>query len=692
MLQKEISPTRLNSQEMTDNPLLQEWNTPFNTPPFHLVETIHFKPAVEQAIELASREIKVITENPETPDFENTVAALERTGETLGKITSVLFNLNSADTNKQLQEVTTEVSPLLTRFSNDITLNEKLFEKIKAVYNSRDSIALTLEQKILTEKKYRSFILGGAALKPEERDRFRAISEELSSLSLKFEENVLAETNSFELHITEKDDLAGLPDSVIEMAAMESQKREKQGWIFTLHFPSYVPFMQYSERRDLRKRMLIAYSSRAFRKNEFDNSQIVMKIVNLRLEAAKMLGFKSYAEMTLGDRMADTPQKVEEFLENLFKESQPAAFRDFENISRFAKSQGQKEDIERYDWAFYSERLKKQKYDIDDEILRPYFSLERVETAILELASTLYNLKFVRNTTIPVYNQEVKIFEVYDWDNTFLSILYLDYHPRPGKNGGAWMTSYRDQRNEYGNDIRPFISIVANFTRPTSSTPSLLSFNELTTFLHEFGHSLHGMLSKCTYESLSCTNVARDFVELPSQFMENFAFEKQWLDQWAVHYLTGEKVPDEIVAKIKEASTFNEGYSCYRQLSFGFLDMAWHSVTEPVDNNIAEFESQAMSKTELFPAIGGLNMSASFAHIFGGGYAAGYYGYKWAEVLDADAYAYFTETGIFNRHTAELFRKNILEKGGTEKPADLYLKFRGKKPSIEAFLKRSGLK
>jgi len=677
---------------MNNNPLLQEWKTPFGTPPFHLIKTSHFIPAINEAIKTASEEIKVITESAEAPDFENTIASLDKIGETLGKITSLLFNLNSADTNKSLQEVTLEVSPLLTRFSNDITLNEKLFEKIKIVYKSRETGDLTQEQKILTERKYRSFILGGAALQHGERNRFRVISEELSSLSLKFEENVLEETNSFLLHLTDKEDLAGLPESLIEMASLEAEKRNKQGWIFTLHFPSYIPFMQYSEKRNLRKKMLVAYSSRAFRKNEFDNSKNVVKIVNLRLELAKMLGFNSYAEMTLGDRMADTPEKVEKFLEDLYKESRPAALRDFDNIKLFAESLGHEEGIERFDWAYYSEKLKKNKYDIDDEILKPYFSLEKVEQAILELATLLYNIRFVRNNNIPVYNPEVKTFEVYNSDDSFLSVLYLDFHPRPGKNGGAWMTSFRDQKKKDGNDIRPLISLVGNFTRPSETTPSLLSFNELTTFLHEFGHSLHGMLSNSTYESLSGTNVARDFVELPSQFMENFAFEKQWLDKWAVHYLTGEKIPDEILIKIKEASTFNEGYSCFRQLSFGFLDMAWHIITNPVDKNISEFEAEAMSKTELFPPIDGLNMSASFAHIFGGGYAAGYYGYKWAEVLDADAFAYFTETGIFNKKTAESFRKNILEKGGTEKPDELYFRFRGKQPSTEAFLVRSGLK
>jgi peptidyl-dipeptidase Dcp len=675
-----------------NNPLLQSWNTPFETPPFHLIETVHFKPAIEESIKTATLEINSITENSDRPTFENTIAALDDSGEILGRITSILFNLNSAETNNELQAVAQEVSPLLTRFSNDITLNEKLFSRIKEVYESREALALITEQKLLTERKFRSFILGGAGLKKEEKMRFREISENLSTLSLKFEENVLEETNSFELNISEKTELAGLPESLIEMAAMEAVNRGKEGWIFTLHFPSYIPFMQYSERRDLREKMLKAYSSRAFRGNKADNSANVLKIVNLRLEIARMLGFKTFAEMILGDRMADTPEKVNTFLEELYLASKPAALRDCDNVRKFAEGTGLNANIERWDWAYYSEKLKKKLYDIDDEILKPYFSLEKVENAIFNLATTLYGIRFVRNNTIPVYHSEVKTFEVSESDGTFLSLLYIDYHPRAGKNGGAWMTSFRDQKKTKDKDIRPLISIVANFTRSTETRPSLLSFNELTTFLHEFGHSLHGMLTRCTYESMSGTSVARDFVELPSQFLENFAFEKEWLDTWASHYQTGEKIPDELIKKIKEASTFNEGYNCYRQLSFAFLDMAWHSVTEPVNTNINDFETSAMANTELFPKIEGTNMSASFGHIFGGGYAAGYYGYKWAEVLDADAFSYFTERGIFNKDIAASFRKNILEKGGTEKPADLYRKFRGKEPSIDALLIRSGLK
>lgn len=674
------------------NPLLQEWKTPFSAPPFPDIKPSHFKPAVEEAIKSAMEEIARITDDPDLPAFDNTIAPLDSAGETLGKITSILFNLNSAETNKELQNVAQEVSPLLTRFSNDITLNAKLFERIVKIFKNKENSGLSTEQKILVERKYRNFLLGGAGLKEEDRKRFREISEELATLSLKFDENVLEETNSFLLHLTDKEDLLGLPDGLVEMASMEAVRRKKDGWIFTLHYPSYVPFMQYSERRELREKMLKAYSSRAYRRNEFDNSLNVMKIVNLRLEISKLLGFGNFAEMVLGDRMADNPAKVERFLEELYTASRPAALRDFNSISSFAETSGHPGRIERWDWSIYSEKLKKKLYDIDDEILKPYFKLESIESAILGLANTLYGIRFTPNNTIPVYHPEIKTFEVYDNDNTFIALLYIDYHPRPGKSGGAWMTSYRDQREENGTDIRPIISIVANFTRPSDTRPSLLSFNELTTFLHEFGHSLHGMLTKCRYESLSGTSVARDFVELPSQFMENFAYEKEWLDIWASHYLTGEKLPDVLIKKIREASAFNEGYNCYRQLGFGFLDMAWHTVTNPVDTDISEFESAATVKTELFPRIEGVNMSASFGHIFGGGYAAGYYGYKWAEVLDADAFKYFKETGIFNKDTAESFRKNILEKGGTDKPQKLYVSFRGREPDIEALLERSGLK
>ena len=675
-----------------NNPLLQEWDTPFKTPPFQVIQTDHFKPAVEESIRSASEDIKAISENPEPPDFENTIAALDRSGNKLGDITAVLFNLNSAETGKDLQEVTRNVAPLLSRFSNDITLNERLFTRVKQIYDSRDSSGLTTEQKMLVEKNYRNFILGGAGLNEESKKRFRLISEELSLLSVRFEENILEDTNAFELHVTDKKDIAGLPEGALEMAALEAKTRNKDGWIFTLHFPSYNPFMQYCDNKSLREKMYKAYTSRAFHGDKNDNRNLVMEIVNLRLELAGILGFNNFAELILGDRMADSTLKAETFLNELYKASKPAALRDFENIKKFAFENGHNGNIERWDWAYYSEKLRMAKFDIDDEVLKPFFVLENTEKAIFALAAKLYGVKFVRNDAIPVYHNEVKAWEVHDSDNTFLAVLYTDYFPRPGKNSGAWMTGYREQRKEKGIDIRPLISIVANFTRPTDTKPSLLTFNEVTTFLHEFGHALHGILTKCNYESLSGTNVARDFVELPSQFMENYAFEKEWLSSWAVHYVTGEKIPDNIVEKIRESSTFNEGYACNRQMGFGFLDMAWHTVPAPVTDDITAFESAVMEKTELFPPVEGSNMSASFSHIFSGGYAAGYYGYKWAEVLDADAFYHFRETGIFNGETAASFRKNILEKGGTDKPLTLYISFRGKEPTIDSFLERSGLK
>jgi peptidyl-dipeptidase Dcp len=674
------------------NPLLEKWSTPYDTPPFDLIKTEHFKAAAEEAIKEAAAEIDSITNNDAPPDFANTVEALERTGEKLGRIISILFNLNSAETSKELQATAQEISPLLTRFSNDITLNSKLFSRVRPVWDSRLKLSLSTEQMMLLERKYLGFVLGGAGLDEDKKARFRQVSEELSALSLKFEENVLEETNNFELHITDKNDLADLPDTVIEMASMEATARKKEGWIFTLHFPSYVPFMQSSEKRELRKKMLLAYSSRSFRGNENDNRELVKMITNLRLEIASILGFQNYAEMALIDRMAEKQSTVEAFLENLYEASHPAALRDFNNLREFAEKNGHEGTIERWDWAFWSEKLKKARYSIDDEVLKPYFNLASVQDAIFGLAHTLYGIIFREVTNIPVYHTEVRTFEVVDENNDLLAIFYADYHQRPGKSGGAWMTSYREQKNDGKGNIRPFVSIVTNFSRPTETKPSLLTFGEFTTFLHEFGHSLHAILSQCTYESLSGTNVPRDFVELPSQFMENWAYEKEWLDGWASHFETGEKIPAEIMIKIKEAAIFNEGYACERQLGFGFLDMAWHTLTKPFDGDVKSFETEALKRFNLFPDIETANMSCSFTHLFGGGYAAGYYGYKWAEVLDADAFYYFREKGIFNSEVAASFRKNILEKGGTDKPMNLYVNFRGREPSVDALLERSGLK
>jgi peptidyl-dipeptidase Dcp len=673
-----------------ENPLLLKWTTPFEVAPFNLIKAEHFKPAIENAIEVARGEIDAIVANPATPDFHNTVEAIEKAGELLGHITPVLFNLNSADTTPELQAAAQEASPLLTNFANDISLNPALFTKVKAVYDKKDNLGLNPEQLILLDRKYKGFVRGGAALSDSDKDKFRAITVEMSTLSLKFEENVLAETNDYELLLTSEEELAGLPEGVREAAAATAREKGKEGWLFTLHSPSYVPFMQYADRRDLREKMFRAYAVRAYRGNENDNRTLTVRLADLRLQLAKLLGFDDYASYALEERMASTPEEVNTFLADLLKASAPAGRRDLNDIEEFAHSLGYQGNVERWDWAYYSEKLRMQRYNIDDEALRPFMPLEKVKEAVLGLATTLYGLTFRENIEIPVYNPEVTAYEVHDGEKGITAILMLDFHPRPGKGGGAWMTGFREQRRENNERVIPVVSLVMNFTRPTPARPSLLSHSEMNTFLHEFGHAMHGMLSDCTYESLSGTNVKRDFVELPSQIMENWSWEKEWLDTWAAHYLTGEKIPDNILIKLKESLTYNEGYSCMRQLSFGLLDMAWHILTEPFNGDIVVFERSAMSAAEILPPADGACMSVSFAHLFSGGYAAGYYGYKWAEVLDADAFSMFRERGIFDRATAMSFRHNILERGGSREPDELFRNFRGREPSIEALIERSG--
>jgi peptidyl-dipeptidase Dcp len=672
------------------NPLLQEWNTPFNIAPFALIRPEHFKPAVEQAIEMAREEINEIVANTAAPDFSNTVETLERAGEVLNRITPILFNLNSSDTTPELQAAAREVSPLLTGFANDISLNPELFRKVREVYEVRNTLDLNPEQEILLDRKYKGFVRGGAALNDEDKEIFRAVTIELSTLSLQFEENVLAETNDFTLHLTSEDEFSGLPEGVREAAAELAREKGMDGWLFTLHAPSYVPFMQYSDRRDLREKIFRAYTVRAFRGNEHDNRTLVTRIADLRLQLAKILGFSDYASYALEERMASTPTEVHGFLEELLKASLPAGRRDLDDVEQYALSHGHPGRVERWDWAYWSEKLRLERFNIDDEALRPFMPLEKVREAVLGLATRLYGLTFTKNSEIPVYNTEVTSYEVHDGIKGIIAILMLDFHPRKGKGGGAWMTGFREQSRENGKRIIPVVSLVMNFTRSTPARPSLLSHSEMNTFLHEFGHALHGMLSDCNYESLSGTNVRRDFVELPSQIMENWAWEKEWLDTWAAHYLTGEKIPDKILTKLKESVTYNEGYSCMRQLGFGLLDMEWHTLEEPFTGEIIAFERAAMAPAEILPPADGACMSVSFAHLFSGGYAAGYYGYKWAEVLDADAFSLFRERGIFDRETAGSFRHNILERGGSREPDELFRAFRGREPSIEALIERSG--
>lgn len=675
-----------------ENPLLQTWETPFDTPPFSTIKNEHYKPAFEFAITEARKDIDAIVVNEEEANFENTIVALENAGELLGKVSSIFFNLNSAETNKEMQAIARDVSPLLTEFSNDVSLNVDLFKKVKHVYDARESLNLTAEQQTVLTNHYKGFVRGGANLEADKKDLYRAASKELADLSLKFDENVLDETNSFTLQITDEKQLAGLPEGLIEMSAMTAKQKEMEGWVFTLQYPSYVPFMKYAEDRELREKMYRAFSSKAFKGDDKDNQEIVKRIVALRLEIANLLGYDSYADFVLEERMAKGAESVNNFLEELHKASRPAALKEFDEVQNYAKSLGFEGKIQRWDWAFYSEKLMKEKYSVDDELLKPYFKLENVQKGVFELATRLYDLKFIENTNIPVYHKDVKTYEIRNANDELMSIFYLDFFPREGKGGGAWMTSYRDQYMDGDKNVRPFVSIVMNFTEPTESKPSLLTFNEVQTFLHEFGHALHAILTNCTYKSVSGTSVYRDFVELPSQIMENWATQKEWLDLFAVHYETGEKIPAELIEKLIKAENFNAGYASERQLSFGLNDMAWHSLTEPTDLSVSEFENKAMARTDIFDPVEGSNMSVAFGHIFAGGYAAGYYGYKWAEVLDADAFAAFKENGIFDKETAKRFRENILEKGGTEHPMVLYKRFRGVEPKIDALLERSGLK
>jgi len=676
---------------MNTNPLLEDFNTPYESVPFEKIELDHYMPAFENSIEAARKEIDQITENKAEPDFDNTIEALEYSGYKLDRVASVFFNLNHANTTDEMQALARKVSPMLTEFSNDIIMNEKLFAKVKVVYAKKEKLNLNIEQEKLLNDRYKAFVRSGANLEKEKKEQIRKISKELSQLTLQFGENVMAATNAFELHLIEKSDIVGLPEGILEAAATLAKEKGKKGWIFTLQFPSYVPFMQYADKRELREKMFIAYSSRCF-KDDFDNQSILKRIVELRLEKVRLFGYKSYADFVLEERMAKSSENVLDFLNELLDASMPKAKEEFHELQNYAKTLGAEFDLQRWDWAYYAEKLKTEKFDINDEITRPYFELQKVKKGVFSLASKLYGIQFKPNPNLSKYHEEVEVFEVFDSNDKFLALFYADFHPRSSKQGGAWMTSYVDQYRKKGIDYRPHISIVCNFTRPTKSKPSLLTFNEVTTLLHEFGHALHGMLSRCTYSSLSGTNVYRDFVELPSQFMENFAFQKEWLDEVAEHYKTGEKISADLVQNIIDSSNFLSGYSFIRQISFGLNDMSWHSVSEPITASVESFENSAMNATELFNRVENSCMSTAFSHIFAGGYAAGYYGYKWAEVLDADAFEAFKINGIYNKETADAFRVNILEKGGSEHPMNLYLKFRGKEPSVDPLLKRSGLK
>ncbi|MDJ1495749.1 M3 family metallopeptidase [Cytophagaceae bacterium DM2B3-1] len=677
--------------EITKNPLLESFQTPHETFPFDRIKNEHYLPALKEAIEAGKKEIDAIVNNPDAPTFENTIAALDQSGSLVDRVSAILFNLNSAETSPELQKIVKDASPLLSEYGNDIRLNAALFDRIKTVYDQRNELNLSAEGKTLLDKTYKGFARNGANLNEDDKARLREIDVKISELSLTFGEHVLNETNAFLLEVDNEEDLAGLPEFVREAAKMAAKEKGKSGWAFTLQAPSYMPFMAYGENRELRRKLAMAYNSRAFLGNENDNREIVKNIVALRHKRAQLLGYESHAHFVLEERMAGAPKKVIHFLDELLEYAKPVAEQQMQELTQYAKTQGfAEEKLQRWDYAFYSEKLKKEKYAIDDEILKPYFKLENVIDGVFKVANKLFGLNFKENKQIPVYHPEVTAYDVTDDNGNFVSVFYADYFPREGKRNGAWMTSYRDQRILNGKDIRPHVSIVCNFTKPTETKPSLLTFGEVTTLFHEFGHALHGMLSKCTYGSTSGTNVYWDFVELPSQIMENWCYEKEALDLFARHYETNEPIPQELIEKIIASANFMEGYGTLRQLSFGMLDMAYHGNAQPI-SDVAEFERQAILQTSLFPETEGINTSVAFSHIFAGGYSAGYYSYKWAEVLDADAFEYFKEKGIFNRQVADAFRENVLSKGGSEAPMELYKRFRGQEPSPKALLKRSGL-
>ena len=675
-----------------NNPLLQEFNTPYNTAPFEQIKDEHFKPAFETAIAEAKSEIDAIANNTETATFENTLEAMEFSGDKLSKISSIFFNLNSAETNDTIQQIAQEVSPLLTAFSNDVRLNENLFKRVKSVYEQRDTLNLTAEQQMLLEKQYKSFSRNGANLDEASKEKLRAIDTELAKLSLTFGENALAETNAYQMVITDKDKLSGLPEGVIEAAKQTAEQKEVEGWVFTLDYPSYIPFMTYADDKALRKELALAAGKKGFQENDNNNEQIVLDIVRLRLERAQLLGYESHAAFVLEERMAESANNVHNFLEDLLNKAKPTANKQFNELKEFALKNGVT-TFEKWDGAYYSEKLKKELFNFDEEELKPYFQLENVIQGSFDIAKRLYDLEFEEVFDIEKYHEEVKTYKVTDSTGKFIAVYYADFHPRPGKRNGAWKTGYKSQWKKDGENSRPHISIVCNFTKPTATKPSLLTFNEVTTLFHEFGHALHGMLANTTYPSLSGTSVSWDFVELPSQVMENWCFEKEALELFAKHYETGEIIPIELIQKIKDSATFLEGLQTLRQLSFGMLDMSFHSIsnTNNLPNSVKEFESKAFAPTALYPDVAENCMSTAFSHIFQGGYSAGYYSYKWAEVLDADAFEFFQETGIFNKETATKFKETVLSQGGTVKPMELYKQFRGKEPKVDALLKRAGL-
>ena len=674
-----------------NNPLLVPSDAPHGAPAFDKIKTEHYKPAFLQAIKEGKAEVEAIVNNPESPTFANTIEALTYAGESMTRVSNIFFNLNEACTNDEMQNLAEEISPLLTEFSMSIMLNPKLFERVKAVYDSRESLDLTPEQAKLLEESYKQFARSGANLSDEDKEVYAKLQEELSVATLQFGKNVLSATNAYTLHITDEADLAGLPQYVRDMGAEEAAARGLEGWVYTLNYPSFSPFLRYSENRELRRQLWTAYNTKCVG-GEFDNLENINKILDLRLRSANLLGYKTYADYAIEDRMAKTPEKVLSFLDDLRAKSYPSALRDVADIQKYAARNGFKEKLMPWDFSYWSEKYRDEKYAINEELLKPYFELGSVQAAIFDLANRLYGLQFTENPGIPVYHPDVKAFDVTDENGRFMAVLYIDYFPRESKRGGAWMTSFREQGFVNGEEQRPFVSLVTNFTKPTATEPSLLTFDEFTTILHEFGHGLHGMLAEGTYPSLTGTNVARDFVELPSQIMENWAYEPEYLKTFAKHYKTGEVIPQELIDKIVASKNYLAGYACIRQLNYGLVDMDWHTLTSVEGVEPIAFEQEVVNRKPIMPSVKDVVFSPSFTHIFAGGYAAGYYSYKWAEVLEADAFSLFKEKGIFNREVAAAFRDKLLSKGGTVDADILFRDFRGRDPRPEALLEKMGMK
>ena len=707
------------------NPLLQKFNTKYNSAPFNEIKEEHYLPAFKELIEKSKKEIDEIANNPEEATFKNTIEALAYSGEQLDAVSSIFFNLNSAETNDEIQKIAQEVSPLLSEYSSQISQNEALFNRIKKVYDGFNSPplegwssqrldrgGLNEEQTTLLNETYKGFVRNGALLNDEDKKKLEKINMDLSLKSLQFGQNVLAETNNYFKHITDKKDLAGIPEAILAQFAEEARERNLEGYVITLQYPSYVPFITYCENRELRKELALENGKKAFKNNEFDNQNLIKEIISLKQQKAEILGYKNYAEYVLEERMAKSPAKVFEFLNELLEKATPYAEKEIDELKTLAKADGI-EEMQSYDHAFYAEKLRKAKYDIDDEELKPYFQLDKVEEAVFGLAGKLFGLEFVEINDVQKYHPEVKTYEVLEKSEsqkvgksestnnalepttinhqpiTNKALLYADYHPRKGKRAGAWMTSFKSQKIENGENVRPHISVVCNFTKPTAETPSLLTFQEVTTLFHEFGHALHGILANTQYPNLSGTSVKWDFVELPSQFLENYCYEPEFLKTFAKHYQTGEVLPDEKIQKISDSKNFMEGYQTLRQLGFGILDMTYHTKVGELENwSVKEFEDNITKKTQLYPTNPETVMSTSFSHIFQGGYSAGYYSYKWAEVLDADAFQYFKENGIFNPEIAAKY-KVLLSSGGTKDPMELYKNFRGSEPKVESLLKRA---